>query len=334
MGSKSVLTVPGAVYQVFAHGIPENGIFRNDNLKAYFLKKLSELLKNYSYRCLGWSVLDDHFHLIVKTSILPISSFMNKLNTSFALRYNHVHKREGHVFSSRFNGIIVQEELFIKDLVRWVHLNPVRRGACSLNSLKSYRWSGHREIVKDEQGIIDCDALLRNFSGVKPVNSYRKFVLSAPQNYRDVFLIRCVREANQGWYSFTKAESWVVGDPKFTTMVFSCDITGSRNVARYIKENVSLEKLKNNIVSLMKVKNSDFFKPKRSNVSKLAQEVLAFVALYRFGFKRKDIATYLGVSNATVSKLIKQGHAFCEGSAAIHTLFKEIEEMALMKNEM
>ncbi|NLG19602.1 MAG: hypothetical protein GX556_19965, partial [Fibrobacter sp.] len=104
------MVVPFAFYQVTSKSICDQKIFPDNTLKTFFLKELSISLKCYSFQCLAWSIMDDHFHMMVKSSDVSISKFMQRLNSVYAKKFNRYNKRKGHLFEQRFSSVIVQED--------------------------------------------------------------------------------------------------------------------------------------------------------------------------------------------------------------------------------
>ncbi|MFW6245515.1 MAG: transposase, partial [Fibrobacterota bacterium] len=160
MCTKPRIIVPGVYYQIYSRGVFGENIFPNTELKNFFLKELAITLKKFSYCCCSWSLQENHYHLVVKSSEVPISKFMQRLNSVYAKKYNRERGREGVVFFRRYASII-SEETELKNLIRYVHLNPVRCGACTLDKLDDYEWCGHRAALrKDNDDILDRNELL------------------------------------------------------------------------------------------------------------------------------------------------------------------------------
>ena len=96
-----------------------------------------------------WSVLmPNHFHLIIRTSLRPIGDLMSKLLTGYALYFNKRYRRSGYLYQNRYKSILCQEDAYLKELVRYIHLNPLRgRIVKDLRELRTHRWSGHSVLM-------------------------------------------------------------------------------------------------------------------------------------------------------------------------------------------
>jgi putative transposase len=110
--------------------------------------RLDELAKDGSIEIYAWSLLSNHFHLLCKTKKRPLPSSMRKLQTGYAVNFNLGHRRHGHVFQNRYKSIVCQEDAYLAELVRYIHLNLVRAGVFkSLEELNECPWSGHAALM-------------------------------------------------------------------------------------------------------------------------------------------------------------------------------------------
>jgi len=88
------------------------------------------------------------FHLLLQTGAFPIATVMERLLTGYAGDFNRRHKRHGHLFQNRYKSILCQEEPYFLELVRYIHLNPIRAGMVkSLKELRGYKYCGHAGVV-------------------------------------------------------------------------------------------------------------------------------------------------------------------------------------------
>lgn len=223
MCTKPRVIVPGVFYQVSSRGVFGEDIFPTTELKNFFLKELAITLKKYSFTCCSWSLQKDHYHLVVESSEIPISKFMQRLNSVYAKKFNSERGREGVVFFRRYASVIT-EETELKELIRYVHLNPVRCGDCTLEELDHYKWSGHRAVVQGiDDNLVDKVCLLNQFSGSDPLHQYRIYLSSGKPGCDDDESIRIVRSANREKTGFSEPELWVIGSLDFIRKVLEMD---------------------------------------------------------------------------------------------------------------
>ena len=71
-----------------------------------------------------------------------------RLMTGYVVNFNKRHKRSGHLFQNRYKSIVCEEYSYLLELVRYIHLNPLRAGLVKdLKELDKYPWSGHSVIL-------------------------------------------------------------------------------------------------------------------------------------------------------------------------------------------
>ncbi len=142
------ITIEGGIYHIIQRGIERRKIYRDDDDRREFLKRLEEGLKRSGNQCYGWVLMPNHFHLIIRSGVKPLSGLMRGLLTGYALYFNRRYKRSGYLYQGRYKSILCQEEAYLLELVRYIHLNPLRSGLVEdLNRLNNYPWSGHSVIM-------------------------------------------------------------------------------------------------------------------------------------------------------------------------------------------
>ncbi|MDP3016168.1 MAG: transposase, partial [Deltaproteobacteria bacterium] len=179
MARQPRLDTPGALHHVIGRGIERATIFRTDADRNDFLNRLADLCVDGNLMVYAWSLLSNHFHLLVRTGRQPISKSMKKLLTGYVVKFNLRHKRCGHLFQNRYKSIVCEEDPYLLELTRYIHLNPLRAGMVGdLEGLRHYRWAGHSVIMgRMERGWQDIDTVLAYFGkGRDAVKKYEQFV--------------------------------------------------------------------------------------------------------------------------------------------------------------
>jgi len=88
--------------------------------------------------------MDTHYHLILRPLDTPLPTIMRRINTAYARYYNSYHKREGYVFRDRYFSAVAQEYWYLRNLIMYVNLNPLRANMLSDSAeLANYPWSSH-----------------------------------------------------------------------------------------------------------------------------------------------------------------------------------------------
>ena len=153
MPRKARLDAPGVLHHIIVRGIERRKIFRDDSDRDDFLKRLGGILRKSQTPCFAWALMPNHFHLLLRTGLTPLSNVMRRLLTGYAVTFNLRHRRSGHLFQNRYKSIVCQEEAYLLELVRYIHLNPMRaKLVADLNALDRYRFCGHGPLMGKFRG--------------------------------------------------------------------------------------------------------------------------------------------------------------------------------------
>jgi putative transposase len=174
------LDTPGVLHHVMARGIERRPIFIDDRDRDEFVRRLSDLALEGKLIIYAWSLMPNHFHLLVRTGKISLSRSMRSLLTGYAGYFNRRHRRHGHVFQNRFKSIICEEEPYFLELVRYLHLNPLRAGVVKdLKGLDRYPYTGHSVLAgRIDRSWQDTEDVWSRFGGTcrEAAKSYRAFV--------------------------------------------------------------------------------------------------------------------------------------------------------------
>jgi REP-associated tyrosine transposase len=136
------------LHHVMVRGIERRPIFVNDRDREDFCSRLGDLALETETAIYAWCLIPNHFHLLLRSGSAPLSAFMRRLLTGYAVAFNRRHRRTGHLFQNRFKSIVVEEEPYLLELVRYIHLNPVRaRLVSDLAALDDFEWTGHSFLI-------------------------------------------------------------------------------------------------------------------------------------------------------------------------------------------
>ena len=180
MPRRARLDAPGTLHHVIIRGIERRRIVDDVADRKSLVERLGELAKGTKTRIYAWALMTNHAHVLLRSSEIGLSAFMRRLLTGYAIYYNRRHRRWGHLFQNRYKSIICDEDPYFKELVRYIHLNPVRGNLVkSLSKLDCYRWSGHGAIMgKVKYDWQDRDYVLGWFGHKQGAarKAYRNFV--------------------------------------------------------------------------------------------------------------------------------------------------------------
>jgi putative transposase len=116
--------------------------------------------------------MPNHVHLLLESSEHPLAKFMQGLQQSYSQYFNLKHHKTGHLFEGRYKAIICQKDEYLLELIRYIHLNPVRAGM--VNKPEEYRYCGHHAYVHAKSTEIIDPTKVLSILGAK--GAYRRFV--------------------------------------------------------------------------------------------------------------------------------------------------------------
>ncbi|MBN1102403.1 MAG: transposase [Deltaproteobacteria bacterium] len=129
-------------------GIEKCRIVDDAKDRRRFLARLGDAAVSKGMIIYAWSLMGNHAHLLLWTGPVGLPSFTRSLLTGYAIDYNRRHGRHGHLFQNRYKSIMCEEDAYFRELVRYIHLNPIRAGLVKgLDQLDTYRWSGHSMLM-------------------------------------------------------------------------------------------------------------------------------------------------------------------------------------------
>jgi REP element-mobilizing transposase RayT len=142
------LDAAGILHHVMGRGIERKKIFTNDTDRNDFIDRLASLAEEGAMDVYAWVLMPNHFHLLCKTHKRALSSSMRKILTGYVVKFNRRHRRYGHLFQNRYKSIVCQEDRYLKELVRYIHLNLLRAGLVKdIIELSQGPWSGHSALM-------------------------------------------------------------------------------------------------------------------------------------------------------------------------------------------
>ena len=222
MPRRSRIDAPGALHHIIVRGIERRAIFKDDADRDHFLKRLGNILTDAAAPCFAWALMSNHFHLLLKTGRVSISTVMRRLLTGYAMYFNRKNNRAGHLFQNRYKSILCQEDPYLLELVRYIHLNPLRvKIVADLKSLDIYAYSGHAVIMgKKKNDWQDIDYVLKLYDErlSSARRRYREYVQKGILTGKRPDLVGggLVRSSG-GWHALRglrKAKAYMKGDER------------------------------------------------------------------------------------------------------------------------
>lgn len=139
-------------YHIIARGNNKQDIFYDTKDKLKFIKELRKTKEKYQYNLYAYALMPNHIHLAIKENQDSISKIMQSLLSSYAQYTNKKYERIGYVFQDRFHSKPIEDEIYLKNVIRYIHLNPQKAGIAPYSK---YEWSSYLEYMKKESKLID-----------------------------------------------------------------------------------------------------------------------------------------------------------------------------------
>ena len=154
---------PGALYHVLARGNQRREIFHDDADRTTYLAKLAAYKHRHGFALYAYVLMTNHVHLLIETRDVGLGKIVQGIHQSYTQYYNRRHQTVGHVFQGRYKAFVCARESYLLELVRYIHLNPVR--AKLVADPVDYRWSSHRSYLGLEAGAgVDVQPVLAQFA--------------------------------------------------------------------------------------------------------------------------------------------------------------------------
>lgn len=180
MPRQARLDFPGTLHHVIFRGIEKRKIVTDNRDRDNFVTRLGRAAAETGTVIYAWALMRNHAHILLRSGRKGLSKFMRKLLTGYAVSYNRRHNRHGYLFQNRYKSIVCEEEPYFLELLRYIHLNPMRAGlVSSLNELDRYPYCGHSVLMgNDPKEWQDRDYVLSQFGTTegKAQREYGKFI--------------------------------------------------------------------------------------------------------------------------------------------------------------
>ena len=139
MARRPRVLLAGGWYHVVNRGNRREDIFRTDTDRRRFLGRLAELPERFRTEVHAFVLMDNHFHLLLRTLDANLSDAIRWLQISYSSAFNWAHRIHGHLFQGRFRSILLEDSHAVVEVARYLHLNPVRIGGLGLGKAEQRR---------------------------------------------------------------------------------------------------------------------------------------------------------------------------------------------------
>jgi len=243
---------------------------------------------------------------------------MRRLLTGYAIYFNFRHKRSGHLFQNRYKSFVCEEEAYQLELVRYIHLNPLRAGLVEdLTALESYVWSGHSVIMgKSVLEGQDADMILSLFSKNKSVarRQYWQFIFDGiPLGKRE--------ELGSGRKMTKKLlEEW--GEKPYDQRVlgsgeFIEELRMRRDLEAKITPPLEIKEIVGKVCRCFDVAPEELKQKSRAMKIVTARSVISYLAVRRLGQSGVEVGRHVNLTRAGVCIAANRGESIVQENQAL-----------------
>jgi putative transposase len=195
----------GACYHLLSRGNERREIFVGDDDRGLFLDTLGECCERFELDAFAYVLMDNHYHLLVRTQRANLSRALHGLSGTYTRRFNNRHGRSGHLFQGRFKSMLVENDAYMLQLSCYIHRNPLRAGL--VERLADYPWSSYLAYAYGRKPLewLSTELILSQFKVPNPHQAYREKV----QRY--------AQEEERLWEDFR--HGFILGSKKFVESV-------------------------------------------------------------------------------------------------------------------
>ncbi|MHC4116784.1 MAG: transposase [Planctomycetota bacterium] len=208
MPRKARIEYGGAAYHVLNRGNYRQDIFAVPGSADAFEKALFDCCSRFGWRLFAYVVMSNHYHCCFRTEDANLVAGMQWLQSTFANRFNRFVHDHGHVFQGRYKALLIEDGPSVLRVVNYIHLNPVRAGIETVETLKRHSCSSFPKFfVKKRPACLDAGDWLATAGDLKPTSagmrryheSLKYTIESDPKKRSDLF-----KELCRGWYIGTR----------------------------------------------------------------------------------------------------------------------------------
>ncbi len=281
MARRPRLFAPGLLYHVIVRGNQRRKTFLSDADYQAYLDRLVRYRRKFGHTIHAYCLMPNHVHLLVESGHEPLAKFMQGIQQSYSQYFNLRHRKTGHVFQGRYKAIVCQQDEYLLQLIRYIHLNPVRAGI--VKAPEQFEYSGHQAYLQGKATeAIDPRKVLGLLGGKA---RYRAFIADG------------MKEGH-------KEEYYDVEDQRFLgSEGFGEKLQDEYEEPRARKRR-PLEKVVEELGDEVGIGATELKSADRSWAVSKARTMIAYVLVRRQGYALGEVARYFARDAATVSKLI------------------------------
>lgn len=316
------LDAPGVLHHIIIRGIERRNIFRDNIDRDNFLDRLETLLPETNISCYAWALLPNHAHFLFRTGGTPLSTLMRRLLTGYAVSFNRRHKRHGQLFQNRYKSVICQEDTYFKELIRYIHLNPLRAKLVSeISELNTYAYCGHSVIMgREKLQWQDIKYVLAYFgrSLREARKYYLQYVASGVELGRQPALVggglirslggwKAVKTARLSGQDRMKGDHRILGDSAFVIEVLSKAEEKFERFYELKSKGYDLDLIEKMVCRIFRIEPNELYSKSRQKIRAEARGLYCYWAVGELGCSLAELARLFGMTGQGVGYAVRRG---------------------------
>ncbi|MEA3306302.1 MAG: transposase, partial [Elusimicrobiota bacterium] len=279
-----------------------------------FLMRLKIALNKTDCKCLAFCLMPNHFHLLILRGERPLAELMRRLMTGYAVSFNLRYKRAGHLFQNRYKAILCDKEEYFKELIAYIHLNPLRAAIVdNFEGLQKYKWCGHGNLIgRYKSDFMERDYVLSHFG---------KSENSAEQNYKNF-----IKERNGKYKRGAYCGGGLVRSMGGVASTLACAKSGEKelfddrilgngrfveSILKEVKEmpqaQISLKEIMKEACEMTGIGREEILSGSKERKAVRARSLYCYLAKEQNRVKGVDLMRELGLTCGAISRLTARG---------------------------
>jgi putative transposase len=315
---------PGTLHHIMVRGLNRIKIFKTDKDREAFLERLGIVLEKTNQQCQAFALMPNHAHLLITSGETGISTMMQGLLTRYASYFNRQHRRSGKLFTNRFKSILCDRDDYQLQLVRYIHLNPLRAKLVrDMDGLDRHLWTGHSIYMGRRQGEwLETDEILGMFGRRRKEArvKYRAFVEEgiAEGHRADLSGGGMIRSAGGYWEAVKSmargekrelSDERILGGGAFVEAVLHDSQIREVQQSKLERDGWTMARVLDRAAEVVGLAPEDLMVRGRSNARSQGRALACKWMNNELGVSQVRIADYLGISRPSVTNLIGKGRA-------------------------
>jgi REP element-mobilizing transposase RayT len=329
MPRQARIDAPGVLHHVIIRGIERRKIFRDNQDRDDFIERLGTLLPKTQITCYAWALLPNHAHFLFRTGNISLATLMRRLLTGYVVTFNKRYNRHGPLFQNRYKSIICQEDAYLKELVRYIHLNPIRaKIVSSFSELNRYPYCGHGVVLgKHNNPWQDTNYVLSYFGKTvkKARDNYLSFIeegigqgrrpeLTGGGLVRSLGGWKKVKEIKVNGQDRIKGDQRILGESDFVQELLNRAENKFDRFYELKKKGYNLERVEKKVCEIFKISRKELISKSRIKARAEARGLYCYWAARELGYSLTELARLLNITAPGVVYAVRRGERISEAS--------------------